>query len=250
MPRECAGMSLEVGILRPYQHFTDLPGEMRDQIVSEAAPADPEAWVHQAIPALGGRSFLEALDSPGGRSTVAEYLTRLQEMTDPGPHQRNLHLARSKRSTFKCSAARSEGMNPWIGPWRNPSRSVNLQRLTIDGERLAVSFSPAGIAVLSTLSVAFSVYLIATFGTVGLVVVAFFMPIMAGGFWFSRIAPYDLRTAQVKATEVFPLSTKIDGFEISTEAGGRTTLVWNIDVAGFSTMLADMGVSVGADPTG
>ncbi len=221
---------------------------MRHQIVSEAAPLDPEAWVHQAIPALGGRSFLEALDSPGGRSTVAAYLIRLQEITDLGPHQRNLNLARSKRSTFKCSAASGEGMNPWIGPWRKPSRSVNLQRLTIDGERLAFAFSPVGIAVLSTLSVAFSAYLIATFGTVGVVVVAFFVPIMAGGFWLGRIPPYDLRTAQIKATEVFPLSTQIDGFEISTEARGRTTLVWNIDAAGFIAALAAMGVPAGADP--
>jgi hypothetical protein len=52
----------------------------------------------------------------------------------------------------------------------------------------------------------------------------------------------------VKAASVFPLSEQADGFEITTEAGGRTTLVWNIDIAEVTSVLTQMGVPVSRDP--
>jgi hypothetical protein len=121
-----------------------------------------------------------------------------------------------------------------------------MQRLTIDGDQLRISLSPAGVAVvIATVAVAGAI-VARTFGPFGLV----FMALAAvGGFFIGRNAPYDLRTARVKARRVFPLSTEIDGFEISTEAGGRTTRVWAVDIAEVTRLLTEMGVPVSEDRT-
>ena len=42
------------------------------------APPAPEAWARQPLPALGGRSFLDAYNAPGGASAVEAYLQSVE----------------------------------------------------------------------------------------------------------------------------------------------------------------------------
>ena len=59
-----------------YASFSELPDGLKKRI-SEIAP-NKEEWVRQAIPALGGKTFLQQLNEEDGYEKVCRYLTKVE----------------------------------------------------------------------------------------------------------------------------------------------------------------------------
>jgi hypothetical protein len=223
-----------------YEHFDDLPSTLRDRIIKEISPDDPEAWARQPIQALSGRSLLETLGLPDGESQVEEYLSRVDALIEPGPHPAKLNGLSIAR-TFNCSAARADAMSWWLN-LTGSSAPFPTQRLIIEGTTLRFGMNPLPMAAAAFVGLGLMGFLGVRYGWPFALI-----PVAIGALGLlvgPRIPIYDLRTAHVRATEVFPLSTVIDGFEISGEAGGAATLVWSVDVAGLRQCLTDMGVDI------
>ena len=60
-----------------YTSYSDLPDGLKKR-VSKIATPNEEDWVKEAIPALGGRSFLEQLNESDGYEKVCQYLTKVE----------------------------------------------------------------------------------------------------------------------------------------------------------------------------
>jgi hypothetical protein len=56
----------------------DLPPDMRRRI-EDSGISQPETWIHDPVPALGGASISEMLRREGGEATVREYLDRIEQ---------------------------------------------------------------------------------------------------------------------------------------------------------------------------
>ena len=63
--------------LRIYDGFASLPADVQQQITAVIGPSYPEVWVRTPIPDLGGRTFLEVINSSGGQRAVADYFERV-----------------------------------------------------------------------------------------------------------------------------------------------------------------------------
>lgn len=59
-----------------YKGLDDLPPGLRAQVLRVGEP-DAVSWVLTPIPALGGRSVVEAMNEPGGDEQVREFLARV-----------------------------------------------------------------------------------------------------------------------------------------------------------------------------
>jgi hypothetical protein len=73
---------------REISSFSDLPSSLQARILREVQPADPAAWVHEPIPALGGRAFLD-LYRQGDDASVERYLAEVHGLLHPGSARRS-----------------------------------------------------------------------------------------------------------------------------------------------------------------
>ena len=83
---------------RVYDSFDSLPDDIQSRITSLIEPSDPEAWVKSPIQALGGRSFLDVINSDDREKTMAQYFDSVEAFErptlQPGPEnlRESLHF--------------------------------------------------------------------------------------------------------------------------------------------------------------
>lgn len=59
-----------------YASYSDLPAGLRRRV--SKISSNEEDWVKQAIPALGGKTFLQQLNEKDGYEKVCRYLTKVE----------------------------------------------------------------------------------------------------------------------------------------------------------------------------
>lgn len=62
-----------------YKTFDDLPNHIKSRILRLEQPMVQD-WVLTKIPALGGRSIIEVMNTEGGEEVVRDYLAKTEGM--------------------------------------------------------------------------------------------------------------------------------------------------------------------------
>jgi hypothetical protein len=60
-----------------FASYDDLPDGLKERVSKIASPNE-HSWVNKAIPALGGKTFLEQLNEEDGYEKVCQYLTKVE----------------------------------------------------------------------------------------------------------------------------------------------------------------------------
>jgi hypothetical protein len=60
-----------------YKDFDSLPNGIKKRLI-ELHPNDHDEWVHEAIPALNGRSIIDTINSENGMTELNQYLRKVE----------------------------------------------------------------------------------------------------------------------------------------------------------------------------
>ena len=66
-----------------YDSFASLPEDVQQRIRTVIEPSDQETWVQAPVAALGGKTFLEVINSPGGEAVINDYFGKVEAFEHP-----------------------------------------------------------------------------------------------------------------------------------------------------------------------
>jgi hypothetical protein len=209
-------------------------------VVTVFGPADPETWVRQPLPALGGISFLEAWERPDGEGLVQNYIAKarnFQESLADHPDAAIVSAASigpTRASSYSC------GVMTWDwGPTIPVYAVPPLARVRIRGSRVDVTGNlPAFVAVAVAAFLA------------GLLWVGMYGYIVAGvsvlGYFVVPRRHYQIADLRVRRGRVW---LGMRGLSFETHGGTLRAGLWGWNTEHVAQALSERGLKPEGDPS-
>jgi len=215
--------------------FERLPERIRKEVLAVFDPADPNVWVRQPIPALGGISFLQAWERPDGERVVADLIARARVFEQSlGDHSeeassRALPVVSYRPCSYAC------GMTTWdFGPTIPLNALPPFTRLRITGEGIHLKgnlWASMGVSAAGLL--------------LGLLLIGMYGYIVAGVFVFvpflmprHKYSIDDLRVRRGK------LWLWVRGLLLETRSGTWRIGLWGWNTSRIAQALSELGIEI------